>query len=65
MGTITGVDGKKQVTLNGLPLYTFAEDTSAGDVTGQGFAGIWWVVEPDGTKIASTSSSTPATGYTK
>lgn len=64
VGTITGIDGKKQVTLNGRPLYTFAQDTSAGDVTGQGFAGIWWVVGPDGTKIMSSSSpsSTPSTG---
>ena len=65
IGTITGVDGKKQVTLNGWPLYTFAEDTSAGDVTGQGFAGIWWVVGPDGTKIMSASSSSSSGGYTK
>src|ERR1700712_3601007 len=64
LGTITGVDGKKQVTLDGRPLYTFAQDTSAGDVTGQGFAGIWWVVGPDGTKIMSTSSSSSG-GYTK
>ncbi|MGO4536855.1 COG4315 family predicted lipoprotein [Leifsonia sp. 2MCAF36] len=65
IGTITGVDGKKQVTLDGRPLYTFAQDTSAGDVTGQGFAGIWWVVGPDGTKIMSSSSSGSSGGYTK
>ena len=64
VGTITGVDGKKQVTLDGRPLYTFAQDTSSGDVTGQGFAGIWWVVGPDGTKMTS-SSSTSSGGYTK
>ncbi|WP_285113630.1 hypothetical protein [Leifsonia sp. fls2-241-R2A-40a] len=65
IGTITGVDGKKQVTLDGRPLYTFAQDTSVGDVTGQGFAGIWWVVAPDGTKITSASSTPSGTGYTK
>ena len=65
VGTITGVDGKKQVTLDGRPLYTFAQDTSTGDVTGQGFAGIWWVVGPDGTKIMSASSSSSSGGYTK
>ncbi|SEA96605.1 COG4315 family predicted lipoprotein [Leifsonia sp. 21MFCrub1.1] len=66
VGTITGVDGKKQVTLDGHPLYTYAGDSSAGDVTGQGFGGIWWVVGPDGAKITS-SSSTPSSGggYTK
>ncbi len=65
VGTITGVDGKKQVTLNGLPLYTFAGDSSAGDVTGQGLGGIWWVVSPAGSKIASSSTSTSGGGYTK
>ena len=46
VGTITGVDGKQQVTLDGWPLYTFAGDSSAGDVTGQGVGGIWWAVSP-------------------
>jgi predicted lipoprotein with Yx(FWY)xxD motif len=53
VGTITGTDGKLQVTLDGLPLYTFASDTAAGDVKGQGVGGIWWVVAPDGSKIAT------------
>ena len=66
VGTITGVDGKKQVTLDGHPLYTYAGDSSAGDDTGQGFGGIWWVVAPDGTKITSSSSTpTSGSGYTK
>lgn len=53
VGTITGTDGKLQVTLNGLPLYTFASDSGAGDVKGQGVGGIWWVVAPDGSKIST------------
>ena len=36
LGTITTPDGRKQVTLNGMPLYYFAKDTKAGDVLGQG-----------------------------
>jgi predicted lipoprotein with Yx(FWY)xxD motif len=54
VGTITGTDGKLQVTLDGLPLYTFASDSAAGDVKGQGVGGIWWVVAPDGSKISTT-----------
>ena len=42
-----------------------AEGPSAGDVTGQGLGGIWWVVAPDGSKIASSSTSTSGGGYTK
>jgi predicted lipoprotein with Yx(FWY)xxD motif len=61
VGTIARDDGTKQVTLDGLPLYTYAEDSAAGDVTGQGVQGVWWVVAPDGTKIAGQSP--PPAGY--
>jgi predicted lipoprotein with Yx(FWY)xxD motif len=52
VATITGTDGKLQVTLDGWPLYTFANDSAAGDVKGQGVGGIWWAVGADGTKIS-------------
>ncbi|MFT2816465.1 hypothetical protein [Leifsonia sp. A12D58] len=61
VGTITTSDGKNQVTLDGLPLYYFVNDTAAGDVKGQGVQGIWWVVAPDGTKI--TMAATGSSGY--
>jgi predicted lipoprotein with Yx(FWY)xxD motif len=63
LGTITRTDGTKQVTLAGMPLYLFAGDSHAGDVTGQGVGGVWWAVAPDGSKIsaaAASSSSAPA-----
>jgi predicted lipoprotein with Yx(FWY)xxD motif len=37
-------DGKLQVALNGQPLYTFARDRRPGDVRGQGFGGVWFVL---------------------
>ena len=52
VGTITGVDGATQVTLNGWPLYYFAGDAAAGDVNGQGVGGIWWVLSPAGERMA-------------
>lgn len=52
VGTIEGVDGATQVTLNGWPLYTFAGDTAAGDVAGQGVGGVWWVLSPAGERMA-------------
>lgn len=52
VGTMTGVDGSTQVTLNGWPLYYFAGDSAAGDTNGQGMLGIWWVLGPDGEKIS-------------
>lgn len=51
VGTIDTPDGKKQLTLNGWPLYYFAGDTAAGDTEGQGVGGIWWVLSPAGDKI--------------
>ncbi|WP_427016306.1 COG4315 family predicted lipoprotein [Pseudarthrobacter sp. P1] len=55
IGVITTDTGTKQVTLNGMPLYLFADDATPGDVKGQGFNKIWWVISPAGEKI-----STPA-----
>jgi len=50
VGTITGVDGKPQITIDGRPIYTYAEDTKPGDVTGQGVGGVWYAVNPDGSE---------------
>jgi len=52
VGTMTGVDGETQVTLNGWPLYYYAGDAAAGDTNGQGVGGIWWVLDPAGEKIS-------------
>lgn len=49
LGTITTADGKKQVTLNGMPLYYFAKDTKPGDTLGQGVGGVWFLSDPSGT----------------
>lgn len=65
VATITRSDGAKQVTINGLPLYTYTPDTKPGDDTGQGFGGIWWVVGANGSKITAqaTPSTSPSSGY--
>jgi len=52
VGTITGVDGAQQVTLNGWPLYYFIGDEAAGDVNGQGVNEVWWVLTPAGERMA-------------
>jgi predicted lipoprotein with Yx(FWY)xxD motif len=51
IGSITGVDGEPQLTLNGWPLYYFAGDTEPGMTEGQGVNEVWWVLTPEGEPI--------------
>ncbi|WP_258803754.1 COG4315 family predicted lipoprotein [Pseudarthrobacter sp. NS4] len=51
VGTITTPDGKQQVTLEGMPLYYFANDSKPGDVLGQGVNDVWYLVDPSGSMI--------------
>lgn len=51
VGTITSPDGKLQLTLEGMPLYYFAQDTKAGDILGQGVNSVWYLAAPDGAMI--------------
>lgn len=53
VGTITANDGGKQITINGMPIYTYASDSAAGDVNGQGVGGVWWVIAPSGEKVTT------------
>jgi predicted lipoprotein with Yx(FWY)xxD motif len=64
VGTIKRSDGSMQVTLDGMPLYTYSGDSKAGDVSGQGMNSTWYVVSPDGTQItkAPGSSSSGSSG---
>ncbi len=57
VGTIDTPDGKKQVTLNGMPLYYFAKDKEAGDILGQGVNSVWYLVAPDGEMITAPAGS--------
>ena len=50
---ITGVSGGKQITINGLPIYTFTKDTKPGDTNGQLVLNIWHVLSPAGAKITT------------
>lgn len=57
VGTITGIDGEPQATLNGWPLYLYAQDQAPGDVTGQGVGGVWYAISPGGEPITTGGSS--------
>ncbi|UZX04888.1 hypothetical protein F8G81_21530 [Arthrobacter sp. CDRTa11] len=57
LGTITTPEGAKQVTLNGLPLYYYAEDKEPGDIKGQGFSNVWYLASPSGDMIKTGASA--------
>ena len=43
---VTRDDGGKQLAYKGKPLYYWVKDTKPGDMTGDGFNGVWHVVKP-------------------
>jgi predicted lipoprotein with Yx(FWY)xxD motif len=64
LATVKRPDGTVQVTYQGLPLYTFAQDTAPGQANGQGIkdVGTWSAVTVGGGNAATTSTtSAPAT----
>jgi predicted lipoprotein with Yx(FWY)xxD motif len=59
LGLVDRGDGFQQVTINGRPAYTMAEETEPGQTLCQGGDGVWWIVGMDGDPIRSTEP--PAT----
>jgi predicted lipoprotein with Yx(FWY)xxD motif len=60
-------DGKRQVILDGHPLYFFKGDQSAGQLNGQGlnaFGAKWFIVSPSGKSITGSASSSSSSGST-
>jgi len=45
VGVLARADGSVQVTLNGWPLYLYAQDKQPGDVKGEGVAGTWSAID--------------------
>jgi predicted lipoprotein with Yx(FWY)xxD motif len=62
VGTIMRTDGTTQVTLEGMPLYTYSGDSAAGNVGGQGLMNTWYVVSPAGTQVTKAPSSGSSSG---
>lgn len=66
VGSVTDPSGGKIITYSGYPLHTYAPDTLAGDIKGQGIDGKWYVISPFGTVITkkpASSSSSSSSGY--
>jgi predicted lipoprotein with Yx(FWY)xxD motif len=66
LGVTQATNGESMVTANGIPLYTFTDDTAPGVVNGEGnekFGGTWYVLSPAGQPIKTSPSSTDSGGY--
>lgn len=61
LGVITRSDGTHQVTYKGMPLYTYTGDSKAGDATGQGLDGIWFVIKSPSAASTSVAKSPSTT----
>ncbi len=58
-GKLTAVkrdDGSLQAAVNGWPIYGWVFDKTKGDLNGQAFNEVWWVLDPAGTPIRTTPS---------
>ena len=51
LGTTKRKDGTLQVTYNGHPLYTYAEDEGPGEANGQEVEGTWFVLGRKGAQV--------------
>jgi predicted lipoprotein with Yx(FWY)xxD motif len=62
-------NGKRQVTYNGHPLYKYVGDSKAGQVSGQGYQSIWYVVNASGKPVkqapvgGTTTNTTTTSPY--
>jgi predicted lipoprotein with Yx(FWY)xxD motif len=63
VGMLTRSDGSTQVTINGKPVYYFSGDSAAGDTNGQGFDGLWYVADADGSPVQGSAPATGGYGY--
>jgi predicted lipoprotein with Yx(FWY)xxD motif len=50
-------DGTQQLAVGGHPLYRFAGDTKAGETTGQGLNGVWYVAGADGQPLDADAAN--------
>ncbi|HEY1698507.1 MAG TPA: hypothetical protein VGG75_02155 [Trebonia sp.] len=65
-GTLGSTGGTSpQATYDGMPLYTYASDTSAGDASGNGVGGVWHVVTGTALAASTTVAAADATASAK
>ena len=57
LGVTTRKNGQRQVTYNGHPLYRYVGDSKAGQVNGQGYQSIWYVLGAAGNAVKHARAS--------
>ena len=60
LGSVTDAGGTVQATYNGYPLYTYAEDMTPGETSGNGAGGVWHVIT--GQYLVSSMSGSGSSG---
>lgn len=60
LGTTTRKDGSMQLTVNGMPVYTFFKDSKPGDTNGQGVGSVWFTLNDAGEIVKTTTAPTAA-----
>ena len=70
LGSVTDAGGTVQATYNGYPLYTYAEDMTPGETSGNGAGGVWHVItgqylvsSMSGSGSGSSGSGSSGSGY--
>jgi predicted lipoprotein with Yx(FWY)xxD motif len=66
LATIDRPDGGVQLTLDGMPLYTYSGDSGPGQSNGQGVGGVWFAVSPSGATGSPAGNgryNPPPSGY--
>jgi predicted lipoprotein with Yx(FWY)xxD motif len=66
LGLVRRARNSYQVTLRGMPLYTFIRDARKGDVAGEGirsFGGVWHTVPASTRRVTSTPPPTTTAPY--
>jgi predicted lipoprotein with Yx(FWY)xxD motif len=55
--------GDRQLVYHRHPLYTMVADKRAGEIKGQGYDGVWFVVAPSGRKVLKGAPKSAGGGY--
>jgi predicted lipoprotein with Yx(FWY)xxD motif len=50
-------DDSRQLVYNGHPLYTLTSDVRAGQISGEGFLGTWYVISAAGNRVGKLTKS--------